>query len=174
MSAAPPPTDDDLLAAAVHLGQLLRARRLRVATAESSTGGLIGHLITEVSGSSAYYVGGIVSYSNEVKERTLGVPPQIVMRHGAVSAEVAVRMATGVRDLLGTDLGVAVTGIAGPEGGSADKPVGLTFIATASTAAPPRVERRVWPHDRAGNKRASAVTALVVLANLVASQSGNA
>lgn len=173
MSAAPPPTDDDLLAAAVHLGELLRTRGLRVATAESSTGGLIGHLITEVSGSSAYYVGGVVSYSNEVKERALGVPAEVLMRHGAVSAEVAVRMATGVRDFLRTDLGVAVTGIAGPEGGSADKPVGLAFIATASTVAPPHVERRVWPHDRAGNKRASAVTALDLLANLVASQTRN-
>ena len=139
---------------------------MRLATAESCTGGLIGHLLTEISGSSDYYLGGVVSYGNEVKVQVLRVPPATVGRYGAVSGEVAGHMAQGVLEMLGADLAVAVTGIAGPEGGSVEKPVGLTFVAAARRDGTKRVERHRWPHDRAGNKRAAAVAALRLVTQL--------
>ena len=99
-------------------------RGLTVATAESCTGGLVAHLLTEVPGSSAYLRGGIVAYADEVKQAELGVPAEVLAAHGAVSAQVALAMAEGVRSRLGADLGVGVTGVAGPDGGSESKPVG--------------------------------------------------
>lgn len=138
------------------------ARGLTVATAESCTGGLVAHLMTEEPGSSAYLRGGVVAYSDEVKRKLLGVPAEVLAAHGAVSAQVAVAMAEGVRARLGTDLAVGVTGIAGPDGGSAAKPVGLVYVAVAGGLAP-QVRRFTWPHDRAGNKLASADAALRML-----------
>ncbi len=114
------------------VGALLRSQRLSLATAESVTGGMIGDRITNVAGSSAYFVGGIVAYDNEIKQRLLNVSPQTLLSHGAVSAPTAEEMAIGARAALGTDLAIAVTGIAGPGGGSADKPVGLVFFALAA------------------------------------------
>lgn len=111
------------------LGDRLRRRRLTLAVAESCTGGLLGGRITSVPGSSSYFLGGVLAYANAVKVRVLGVPARLIARHGAVSAECAEAMARGVRRKLGADLGVAVTGIAGPDGGTADKPVGTVFIA---------------------------------------------
>ena len=138
------------------------ARGLTVATAESCTGGLVAHLLTEVPGSSGYLLGGIVSYSDAVKEHELGVSATLLAAHGAVSAQVAIAMAEGVRSRLETDLGVGVTGIAGPDGGSDAKPVGLVYVAVAGLG-PPEVRRYVWPGDRSENKRASAEAALELL-----------
>jgi PncC family amidohydrolase len=137
-------------------------RGLRVATAESCTGGLVAHLITEVAGSSGYFRGGVVAYSDDVKRAVLGVPEDVLLAHGAVSAQVAVAMAEGARSRLGADLGAGITGIAGPDGGSDEKPVGLVYVAVAGGAAPV-VQRFTWPHDREGNKRASAEAALGML-----------
>src|SRR5512136_3481226 len=111
----------------VIIGQMLVERKLKLATAESCTGGLVGHRLTNVPGSSEYFEGGIVAYSYEAKERLLGVHHDTLYEHGAVSAETAIEMAHGVRRALGTDIGIAVTGIAGPGGGLPDKPVGLVY-----------------------------------------------
>jgi nicotinamide-nucleotide amidase len=138
------------------------AAGLTVATAESCTGGLVAHLITEVPGSSAYLRGGVVAYADDVKRDALGVPADVLAAHGAVSAQVAVAMAEGVRARLGTDLAVAVTGIAGPDGGTAAKPVGLAYVAVVSAAAPV-VRRFLWTGDRGENKRSSAAGALELL-----------
>jgi PncC family amidohydrolase len=137
-------------------------RGLTVATAESCTGGLVAHLLTEVPGSSAYLRGGIVAYADEVKRAELGVPGEVLAAHGAVSAQVALAMAEGVRSRLGTDLGVGVTGVAGPAGGSEAKPVGLAYVAVAGLG-PAVVRRFLWAGDRSENKRASATAALEML-----------
>lgn len=116
-------------------GRLLRDRGLTLATAESCTGGALGKLVTDVAGSSDYYLGGIISYANAVKVEMLGVPAGLIDEHGAVSREVAEAMAAGVRARLGADIGVAITGVAGPGGGTADKPVGTVWIAIASESS---------------------------------------
>jgi PncC family amidohydrolase len=147
---------------AARLGRLALERRTTIGTAESCTGGLVGHCITAVPGSSAYYLGGIVSYADVTKIELVGVPPTIIEHHGAVSAQVAVAMAEGARQRIGCDIAVAVTGVAGPDGGTAAKPVGLTYVATAS-AAGHKVRRHLWRGDRAANKRQSAAAALEML-----------
>ncbi|NJL12661.1 MAG: competence/damage-inducible protein A [Microscillaceae bacterium] len=121
--------DQDELEAKV--GEWLLAQGKTVATAESCTGGFIGHLFTKVPGSSRYFTGGVIAYSNEVKMQQLGVKPETLAQHGAVSEETACQMAEGVRQLLQTSIGVASTGVAGPEGGSPEKPVGTVWIAYA-------------------------------------------
>lgn len=153
---------DPLVNLAARLGARCAALRLTVATAESCTGGLVAHLITEVPGSSAYLRGGIVAYADDVKGSALGVPREVLAAHGAVSAQVALAMAEGVRRVLGTDLGVAVTGVAGPDGGSEAKPVGLVYVAVAGLGAPD-VRRFLWAGDRTANKRSSAEAALEML-----------
>jgi PncC family amidohydrolase len=153
---------DPLVELAERLQARCVARGLTLATAESCTGGLVAHVVTEVPGSSAYLVGGVVAYSNAVKERELGVPVDVLDAHGAVSAQVAVAMAEGVRSRLSTDLGVAVTGVAGPDGGTEAKPVGLVYVAVAG-AGEPLVRRFQWPGDRSENKRDSARAALEML-----------
>jgi PncC family amidohydrolase len=163
------PTDDDLVAAARRLGRKLVDRGWQMATAESCTGGLVGHVITQVPKSSDHYLGGIVSYSDAVKEGLLDVPGDLIARVGAVSAEVAEAMTSGALDRFPVArLAVAVTGIAGPDGGSDDKPVGLTYVAAAVRDGRAVVERHTWPHDRDGNKRASALAALELAASLAA------
>ena len=122
--------DDETLAEVV--GELLKARSQTLSVAESCTGGSLGGLITAISGSSSYFWGGVISYDNQVKQQMLGVDEAILARCGAVSPEVAAMMATGVRDRLGTDWALSITGIAGPGGGSAEKPVGLVYISLAS------------------------------------------
>ncbi len=166
MSEPSPPDDAALLAAAEELGRSLRARGFRLATAESCTGGLVGQAVTSVAGSSDYYAGGVISYANRAKQVELGVPPALIDAKGAVSAEVAAAMADGVRSRFSVDLGLAVTGIAGPTGGSPDKPVGLTFVAVSRGAGPAVVERRVWQFDRDGNRRAAALAALRLAADV--------
>ena len=106
---------------------LCRTRDLKLATAESCTGGMVAARLTAIPGASDVFVGSIVAYANEVKEASLGVPARVIEEHGAVSAEVAAAMARGLRERLGADVGVAVTGVAGPGGGTAEKPVGLVF-----------------------------------------------
>jgi PncC family amidohydrolase len=156
-----PPTDDELDAAARRLGRVLTERGWQMAAAESCTGGLVGHVITQVPKSSDHFLGGIVSYSNAVKEELLDVPGDLIERVGAVSAEVAEAMTTGaLARFPAARLAVSVTGIAGPDGGGEDKPVGLTYVAAAVRDGPATVERHTWPHDRDGNKRASALAAL--------------
>ena len=113
------------------VGRLLETRGLTVGTAESCTGGLVAKRLTDTPGSSRIFVGGVVTYSNELKSRLLGVDPAFFPSFGAVSEEVAVAMAEGARRTLGSDCAIAVTGIAGPEGGTPQKPVGLVYIATA-------------------------------------------
>jgi nicotinamide-nucleotide amidase len=113
--------------------ELLRERRLTLATAESCTGGLLGKIITDLAGSSEYYLGGVVTYSNSLKVRLLGVPDELLATHGAVSEETAGAMAEGARDRLGADVGLSVTGIAGPGGGSEEKPVGLVYLGLADS-----------------------------------------
>lgn len=147
---------------AVRLGAACTERRVRVATVESCTGGLVGHLITEVPGSSAYFVGGFVTYSDALKRQAVGVPADVLAAHGAVSAQVAMAMASGGRERTGADLAVSVTGIAGPDGGSPSKPVGLTYVAVADGAGV-EVRRHVWDGDRAQNKQQSARVALELL-----------
>ena len=163
------PTDDELVAAARRLGRRLVDRGWQMATAESCTGGLVGHVITQVPKSSDHYLGGVVSYSDAVKEALLDVPGDLIEQVGAVSAEVAEAMTSGALDRFPVArLAVAVTGIAGPDGGSADKPVGLTYVAAAVRDGRAVVERHTWPHDRDGNKRASALAALELAASLAA------
>jgi PncC family amidohydrolase len=157
--------DDDLVALAAlaeRLQGICLGRGVTVGTAESCTGGLVAHVLTEVAGSSGYFLGGFVSYSDDTKQRLLGVPDEALRAHGAVSAQVARAMAVGARDELRVDLAVAITGIAGPAGGSDAKPVGLTYVGVAD-ASGTDVRRYLWTSDRAGNKRASAAAALELL-----------
>ncbi len=162
-----PPTDRQLTTAARRLGRALARRRWQLASAESCTGGLVGHAITSVPRSSDHYLGGVVSYSNQVKSDLLGVPAELIETVGAVSAEVAEGMATGVLARFPVaQLAASVTGIAGPDGGTADKPVGLTYVAVALRDGPAVVERHTWTFDRDGNKRASALAALELATRL--------
>lgn len=117
------------------LVERLRQRRQTVAVAESCTGGLLGHRLTNVPGSSAVFPGGILAYHNRPKLELLGVPDAVLGEHGAVSAACAQAMAEGVRRVLGTDFGVAITGVAGPTGGSTQKPAGTVYIAVATPDA---------------------------------------
>ena len=114
------------------IGKILQERSLTLGLAESCTGGLVASRITDVSGSSAYFMAGLVTYSNKAKTKFLSVPDKIIARHGAVSNIVAERMAKGVRTAAGVDIGLSITGIAGPAGGSPEKPVGTVFIALAT------------------------------------------
>jgi len=146
----------------VVVGTLLRDRGATVATAESCTGGLIGSLLTDVSGSSDYVLGGVIAYANKVKQAVLGVHAETLASVGAVSRETALEMAHGARRLLGADYALAVTGIAGPSGGTPTKPVGLVYIALAGPGVA-RCERHVWDSDRVGNKMRTARRALQML-----------
>jgi PncC family amidohydrolase len=141
---------------------LFSRKGLTIATAESCTGGLVAGRITDVPGSSAVLLGGIVSYSNEAKERVLGVSQAALIQYGAVSEEVARQMARGARERLGADVAVSVTGIAGPGGDTPEKPIGLTWIGL-SDAHGDHAERFIWDSDRAGNRERSVEAALNML-----------
>jgi len=124
-------TDDETMESVV--GKLLQDREKMLATAESCSGGLIGHKITSVPGSSNYFSGGVIAYSNALKKKLLGVDPELLARYGAVSSAVAKAMAAGIRSRTNADIGLSVTGIAGPTGGTPEKPVGTVFIGLATT-----------------------------------------
>jgi nicotinamide-nucleotide amidase len=145
---------------------LLRERGLTLGTAESCTGGLVAARLTDVPGSSDVFLGSVVAYANEVKRDRLGVPEQVLRDHGAVSAEAAAAMAAGARDALGVDVAVAVTGVAGPGGGTPEKPVGLVFLHAVGPGG--ELARRLdVPGDRETIRLRSAVAALHLVRTLV-------
>jgi PncC family amidohydrolase len=152
----------ELVALAERLQRICLERSLTVAAGESCTGGLVADAITDISGSSAYFHGSIVAYANEAKMGLLDVPGEVLAAHGAVSAQVARAMAEGARGRLGATLAVGITGIAGPGGGSEEKPVGLTYVAVADPDGV-EVRRFTWQGDRDANKVASAEAALELL-----------
>jgi PncC family amidohydrolase len=143
---------------------LLRQRGWRLAVAESCTGGLVGHLITNVPGSSTYYLGSITAYAYEAKVRLLGVKWETLEEHGAVSEAVVLQMARGVRRALAADVGLSVSGIAGPGGGTPEKPVGLVWIGL-SVPEHEEAHRFVWDGNRLQVKEQSAEMALKILSD---------
>ncbi len=149
------------------LGDLLRERGWTIGVAESCTGGLLSSRITDVPGSSVYFRGAVVAYHNDLKQGLLKVKPEVIRRTGAVSEEVAWEMAEGARRLLEADVGVGITGIAGPGGGTREKPVGLVFVAVSS---PERAESRTLhlSGDRVENRESSVEEALQMLIALLA------
>ena len=143
------------------LGQRLAEKKFTVAAAESCTGGLVTSRLTDVAGSSAYVMGSIVSYSNDVKEKLVGVQHATLVAHGAVSKETAQEMAEGVRLAIGTDVGLATTGIAGPGGGTAEKPVGLVYTAV-TTPEGTQVRENHFQGTRTEVKRQASETVLTM------------
>lgn len=158
--------EQNLIELAREVGVALQQRSWRLSTAESCTGGMIGHVLTEIPGSSAYYQGGVIAYDNAVKQGVLGVSADTLMTDGAVSRASALQMAAGVRRILGTDVAIATTGIAGPGGGTAEKPVGLVYIAI-ETPDGAWCERRVFGADRSLNKQQTVVDALGLVLDLL-------
>jgi PncC family amidohydrolase len=151
----------------VRIYRLMTAKGLTFAAAESCTGGLITHRLTNVPGSSAYVIGGIVAYANEAKVKLLDVQVETLKQYGAVSEQVARQMARGTCLALGTDVALSVTGIAGPGGGTEAKPVGLTYIGLRAPGID-QVIRHVFTGDREANKTASAEAALQLLYDYLA------
>ena len=141
------------------IGELLTRYSLTLAIAESCTGGLISHRVTNVAGSSVYYLGGITAYANETKERLLYVGKQTLEVYGAVSRETILEMARGVRQALGSDIGLSTSGIAGPGGGTPAKPVGLTWIGLSATGID-QAWQHSWPGERLAVKEQTAEAAL--------------
>lgn len=158
--AMPAKPDEEIYTLSRQVGERLRHRKETVAVAESCTGGLLGAALTDVPGSSDYFLGGLIAYDNRVKVEHLGVPGAVIERDGAVSAATAAAMAAGVRNLLGADLGLSITGVAGP-GDEERKPAGLTFIGLAAPAA--TTQRHQWQGDRWNNRRQSVLAALAML-----------
>jgi PncC family amidohydrolase len=163
------PPDPEIFALATQVGERLRRQGRWLAVAESCTGGLLGAALTDVPGSSAYFLGGVISYADRVKVEQLQVPAPLIERYGAVSEPVAAAMAAGVRRLMGADVGVSITGVAGPNA-EGSKPVGLTFIGIQAPTLPsPASEggmltrRFQWTGDRWDNRRRSVVAALELL-----------
>ena len=150
------------------IGDVLRAKRWTVATAESCTGGLIASMFTSVPGASEYYLGGVVSYADEAKLDFLDVAPELIERHGAVSEEVATAMAVGVQAHMHSSCAIGVTGIAGPGGGTPDKPVGLVFVALTKPEGSAEVRRLMLPGTREVVQRRAATAAFALLWKAVA------
>jgi nicotinamide-nucleotide amidase len=155
--------DDETLESAV--GRLLKETAATLALAESCTGGLLAKRLTDMPGSSAYLKEGLVTYSNESKERLLGVPHEVLAEHGAVSEPVARAMAEGARKLAGTDYGLSVTGIAGPDGGTDEKPVGLVFVGLSDAGGTfaERLDLSAWARSRDAIRERSANRAFDLL-----------
>ncbi|HEX2701995.1 MAG TPA: competence/damage-inducible protein A [Solirubrobacteraceae bacterium] len=153
------------------VARLLVAREQSVAVAESCTGGLVAARLTDRPGSSAYVLGGIVAYSNEVKESAVGVPHATLVEFGAVSEQVALALADGARERLGADLGIGVTGIAGPGGGTAEKPVGLVWVAVSSRGGARVVRQTRMPGGRADIRERTTTLALHLLRRLLLGES---
>ena len=154
------PPDPEIFTLATQVGERLRKLRKSLAVAESCTGGLLGAAVTDVPGSSAYFLGGVISYADQVKAQLLSVPQATLSRYGAVSEQTAEAMASGVRRLLYADIGVSITGVAGPDA-EGSKPVGLTFIGIAGTSV--TTHRFQWTGDRWDNRRRSVIAALELL-----------
>lgn len=154
------------------LGQLLRERGYQLALAESCTGGLLGSMITDVPGSSAYFGTGYITYSNVAKQSMLGVPMRLIAEHGAVSAACAQAMAAGARNVSGADVGIAITGIAGPDGGTAEKPVGTVYIAVIAPEGE-LVEELALRGERAAIRARSAKTAINLARLLLLGEKGS-
>ena len=146
----------------VGVGKLLTEKKQTLAIAESCTGGLITHRLTNVPGSSAYIIASVIAYAYEAKVAALGVAWDTLNKFGAVSQETVTEMARGAREKFSATIGLAITGIAGPGGGTPDKPVGLVYIALAD-ANDVIVEKHIWRGDRVQNKEQSAETALELL-----------
>jgi PncC family amidohydrolase len=146
----------------VEIGEILTARGLTLAAAESCTGGLVSHRITNVPGSSVYFLGGVVSYANAAKVALVGVLPETLEQYGAVSQETVTQMARGVRKALMADIGIAISGIAGPGGGTVEKPVGLTWVGLSAVATD-EARKFIWPGDRFAVKEQSAQAALELI-----------
>jgi nicotinamide-nucleotide amidase len=144
-------------------GDLLRRRGWTIALGESCTGGLLAAAITSVPGASAYFRGGVVAYANEAKCRLLDVAPDLIERYGAVSEEVAGAMALGAQTVLRADVGVSVTGVAGPDGGTAEKPVGLVYVGLAMPDGSMQITRLDWPGSREAIQRRAVVAALALV-----------
>lgn len=141
------------------IGNLLRQKKLTLGTVESATGGLISHLVTNVAGSSDYYKGSVIAYSNEIKVKVIGVKEATLKQHGAVSPQVAEEMAAGGRKVLGVDVCLADTGIAGPTGEAPGKPVGLFYIGLSHKRGK-YSRQHIFSGDRAQNKQHAAEAAL--------------
>jgi len=152
---------------AANVGRLLKEKGKTLALAESCTGGLASALLTEVPGSSAYFLGTVVPYADAAKEAILGVVPETLRRHGAVSEEAAREMARGARERFDSDLAASITGIAGPDGGSEEKPVGTVFFALADRDGRESAKRRLYGGDRATVRRASAMFSLEMIRRFV-------
>ncbi len=163
---AKPPTYADLAARMRPLHATLRKKKLTVAVAESCTGGLLGAILSEHSGSSDYFRGGMEVYSDDAKTVLADVPPQLIHSHGAVSSVVAGALARGARSKLGAKIGLGITGIAGPTGATPGKPVGLVYIAIDAPKLQ-SVKKKQWTFDRAGNRLASVGVALDLLAEAI-------
>jgi len=141
------------------VGDLLKENKYTLSTAESCTGGYIAHLITSIPGSSSYFKGSVVAYSNEIKTGMLGVQEETLIAHGAVSEQTVIQMAEGVRNKFGTDYSIAVSGIAGPDGGTPDKAVGTIWIAVAGPGET-KTKKYLFGKNRQRNIRLATVTAL--------------
>lgn len=165
------PAVEPIVELARRLQEACLGRGLTVALAESCTGGLVASALTETPGSSGYFAGGVVSYADAAKRDVLGVPAEVLAAHGAVSAQTARAMAEGARSQFEASIAGAVTGIAGPDGGSEEKPVGLTYLAVADEHGVD-VRRIVWPGDRAANRRDSGVALVEMLLERVAAIAG--
>lgn len=150
------------------VGVALRNRGWTIAAAESCTGGLVMHRLTNIPGSSDYVIGGVVAYSNQVKQALLKVKQGTLIAHGAVSEQTAGEMALGAKTLFKVDVAVSVTGIAGPGGGTAEKPVGLTYIAVAAPDDILIVQQHMWDGNRESIKAASAEAALQLILDTLA------
>lgn len=160
------PNDNELMLLAVRAGEQLQRRKLRAATAESCTGGLVSKLLTDVPGSSNWFECGYVTYSNRAKERDLDVSPETLREFGAVSEPTVTKMAMGALARSGADRAVAISGVAGPDGGTPDHPVGEVWFALAmrsATTTETRAVRRQFSGDRDSIRRQSAVLALQLL-----------
>lgn len=162
--AAPVPGQQELTAGARRLADIAIRLGLRVATAESCTGGLLAKIITDLPGASAHYAGGVVAYANDVKVKHLGVDPESLEAHGAVSREVALEMAAGARRRFRADVAMAVTGIAGPEGGAPGKPVGTVWLAVALPGGTAQARVKHFAGDRATVRDASVAAVLEMAA----------
>lgn len=162
-------SDAELMKLSAQVGAKLLARKRRIVTAESCTGGWIAKVLTDISGSSDWYLGGVVAYSNHLKEASIGVNRATLAAHGAVSEPTAREMALGALQAFGGDVAIAVTGIAGTRGGTADKPVGtvwLAWVVRVGESVTVHASREVFPGDRESVRRASVHRALAEVLKL--------